>query len=193
MGYKWARITKVCPQCGSAFKTSPSHNKVCCSVVCSAANRSKPLADRFWDKVDKSGSCWLWIGAVNEHGYGKVSAGGRKGKYKRAHVAAYEMEYGPVPEGLELDHLCHNRRCVRPDHLEAVTRQVNVNRGDNAKGKMVGHLCKYGHALTPDNLYISNGRRACKTCSARRSKAYKDRVRSKHSGRQDTYQDKILP
>ena len=83
---------------------------------------------RFWKYVDKTGDCWNWLGGSYGAGYGGFYIGGGRENRKRAyaHRFAYEHHVGPIPEGLEIDHLCRNRRCVNPDHLEkAVTHQVN--------------------------------------------------------------------
>ena len=77
---------------------------------------------------DRRGECWFWLGNVDEYGYGRV--GGRK---RRAHRVWFELVRGPIPAGMDLDHLCRNRRCVRPDHLEIVTRQENIRRGVAAR------------------------------------------------------------
>lgn len=76
---------------------------------------------RFWGHVDKSGSCWLWTGRLNHAGYGQI----RMGSMKQAHRVSYEMTFGHIPKGLVIDHLCHNRSCVRPDHLRAVSVKQN--------------------------------------------------------------------
>lgn len=73
--------------------------------------------DRFWEKVDKSGECWLWTAYTTKKGYGQTHIGG---KTKYAHRVAYELSVGPIPDGKELDHLCRNRACVNPDHLDPV-------------------------------------------------------------------------
>lgn len=98
----------------------------------------------FWAKVDKHGPvpahrpdlgpCWVWTAARHGKGYGMFSVD-RKRKV-RAHRFAYEMMVGPIPEGLDLDHLCRNRACVNPEHLEPVTRSVNLKRG-NVGGRRV--------------------------------------------------------
>jgi len=90
--------------------------------------KDRPFPDRFWDKVVKTSSCWVWIGA----------GGGRLGEYGvfkpephvafKAHRYAYELLRGPIPDGLTLDHLCRVTRCVNPDHLEPVTLAENVRR-----------------------------------------------------------------
>lgn len=85
--------------------------------------------DRLWAKVDMTDGCWLWTGTVNRQGYGRFCIGGR-GNTRLAHRVTYELLVGPVPVGLELDHLCNVRGCVRPDHLEPVTHVENLRRRD---------------------------------------------------------------
>lgn len=87
--------------------------------------------ERFWAKVDRSGDCWRWTGALARGGYGFAVVGSRDDpqRYRNAHRFAYELSVGPIPEGLELDHLCRNRRCVNPAHLEPVTHSENMRRG----------------------------------------------------------------
>jgi HNH endonuclease len=82
-------------------------------------------AERFWAKVDKTESCWLWTGALAK-GYGQF--GGTRKQRIQAHRWAYQELVGSIPEGLELDHLCRVRRCVNPAHLEPVTHSVNIMR-----------------------------------------------------------------
>lgn len=83
--------------------------------------------ERFWSKVvrdDDGLYCWPWI-ASTAHGYGQIN---RDGRPRMAHRVAYELLVGPIPEGLDLDHLCSTPRCCNPSHLEPVTRGVNVSR-----------------------------------------------------------------
>lgn len=90
------------------------------------SGRTRPLMDRFAEKVNKTETCWLWTGARNAKGYGTIRDGKRQ---RNAHRVAYELFVGPIPAGLVIDHLCRTRNCVRPDHLDPVTNQVNVKRG----------------------------------------------------------------
>ena len=96
--------------------------------------KGRVLADvevRFWEKVEKTdGGCWWWTASLNGKGYGNFSSQGRGGQ---AHRFAYQSVKGPIPEGLELDHLCCQPRCVNPDHLEPVTRAENVRRAYEAR------------------------------------------------------------
>jgi hypothetical protein len=138
---------------------------------------------RFWARVDRRGSveCWNWLGAVTANGYGRFSPrfGGRSGKMRRqmAHRVAYEAIRGAVPDGLVLDHLCRNRRCVNPLHLEPVTQAENVMRGVGvgAVNAAKDH-CTDGHEFSAVNTYITpNGRRQCRECAKRRSREYYER------------------
>lgn len=85
------------------------------------------LQHRFWSRVAETvGGCWLWTAAKCDNGYGRFRAGS---VLVRTHRYAYELMVGDIPEGLDLDHLCRNRACVNPYHLDPVTRGVNVRRG----------------------------------------------------------------
>lgn len=121
---------------------------------------------RFWSKVRVGDECWEWVGGKSR-GYGSFSY---QGKIRKAHRFAYELLVGPIPEGLELDHLrpfCSTRACVRPDHLEPVTHEENSSR----VGRRLTH-CKRGHEFTPENTRVQIVRqrgktyrwRKCKTC-----------------------------
>jgi hypothetical protein len=93
--------------------------------------RKRPLADRLWAKVEKADvdACWEWTGSRTPHGYGQIRESGVGSALVHAHRVAYEAAVGPIPEGLEIDHLCRNRACCNPAHLEPVTHQENIQRG----------------------------------------------------------------
>lgn len=123
---------------------------------------------RFWAKVRKDASCWIWMGAKTPEGYGRFV--GRKWglpKYLGAHRVAYELLVGPVPDDRHLDHLCRTPSCVNPAHLEPVTPQVNMRRA-------TAHIthCPRGHAYDPDNRVKGEwrGRESCKTCMRERNR-----------------------
>lgn len=111
---------------------------------------------------DSQDECWPWTGAMQGQGYGQY------GKPMRlAHRISYEFFVGPIPEGLTLDHLCRNRQCVNPSHLEPVTRGENVLRGESlpARNARKTH-CPKGHPYDDINTYVSpnTGWRQCKAC-----------------------------
>ena len=90
---------------------------------------SLPIADRFWPKVKKSDGCWTWTGSISPGGYGRFRVGGRaEGTNRYAHRVALELLGIDLPDGYHVDHLCENKRCVNPDHLDVVTPRTNVRR-----------------------------------------------------------------
>lgn len=93
----------------------------------------------YWNKVKKTSSCWFWTGA-NSNGYGLWN---NSGKLLSVHRLSYEQHVGEIAEGMEIDHLCKNRNCVNPEHLEAVTHLTNTERGSNYKhGKSENYMKK---------------------------------------------------
>lgn len=128
-------------------------------------------AQTFWAYVDvvKDDECWLWLKAVrSSDGYGAFFNGTRM---VLAHCFAYEASYGPIPEGLEIDHKCRTRACQNPKHLQAVTHRVNVLRGESPSSVNAHKArCKDGHLFSDVNTTIVQGRRRCITCHS--AKAY---------------------
>jgi len=123
--------------------------------------------DRFWAKVDKSGDCWLWIGATNKGGYGSLTI---NRKTYGAHRIAIQLAGIEIPPGLHVDHKCRNRLCVNPDHLRLVTPRQNVlenSMGLAALNAAKTH-CPKEHPYTPENVYLYRGRRYCRKCSSDR-------------------------
>jgi hypothetical protein len=144
----------------------------------SARTRSITAEERFWPNVDKTDACWLWTGYIKPNGYASFYPGGGRHVGKiYAHRFAYELSHGPIPSGLEIDHLCHVRHCVNPSHLDVVTHRVNLDRRNAALGWALPkvpkvrvvetHCRKRGHAFDGDNTYVSpkSGKRMCKACA----------------------------
>ncbi len=124
----------------------------------------KSRADRFWAKVEKTPECWLWNAASTPLGYGLFWDGER---LVYAHRWAYEDDFGPIPDGLEIDHLCRVSSCVNPKHLEAVTHQENMQRSPvMGRGQSAKTHCKRGHEYTEENTYYTprEGWRQCREC-----------------------------
>lgn len=126
------------------------------------------IIDRFWAKVDKNGPlwdgnrCWLWTAAQDGRGYGHLRLEGRT---RKAHRLAYEWLVGPIPSGLEIDHLCQRPLCVNPQHLELVPHSQNVRRGNSGARNRAKTHCPRGHSYDGPDMRINiAGSRYCLAC-----------------------------
>lgn len=122
--------------------------------------RSDP-ASRFFKFVEKTTDCWLWTGRRINSGYGTFW----DGKQVLSHRWSYEHAKEPIPPEMTIDHLCRNKLCVNPDHMEVVTNYENNMRGDSAPAINARKThCSRGHELAGANLVLKRGRRACRAC-----------------------------
>ena len=138
--------------------------------------------ERFEKKIEKTETCWNWVGGISGTGYGNFWL---LGKSISAHKFAYLMFKGNIKKGLQIDHLCKNRKCVNPEHLEVVTCRENLMRGNgfNRVNAEKTH-CPAGHAYDEQNTYYnvvkSGFLRVCRKCRAlrenKRRKAKKESV-----------------
>jgi len=138
----------------------------------------RPDIDRFTEKVKKlDNECHEWTGGKTSGGYGVFTAVMEQMEQKKemAHRWAYEYYVGQIPDGLDIDHLCRNRVCVNPDHLEPVTRAENIRRATALKTR-----CPQGHEYTEENTYVRPGttHRKCRQCMRERDRARRPRRRS---------------
>ncbi len=126
---------------------------------------------RFMNKIQKTNNCWIWQGATNDVGYGYFSLNGTT---FTAHKISYELFKEEIIKGLQIDHLCRNRKCVNPQHLEVVTQQENIRRGESGNhgnhSKGESHYnskkthCIRGHEYTTKNTLVMKNGRTCRAC-----------------------------
>lgn len=124
--------------------------------------------DELWERVERKverspSGCWNYTGTLGSNGYGRYSWAP---DLWATHRVSYWFHYGDIPDGTEIDHLCRNRACCNPEHLEAVTHAINVYRGESPWGvkKRKTH-CVRGHEFTEENTYRTNrGTRSCRAC-----------------------------
>lgn len=137
------------------------------------------LLVKFFARIDRGGpnECWEWTGGRTKAGYGETWTGsskaeGRRGRVVLTHRVAYSHLVGPIPEGLTIDHLCRNRACCNPAHLEPVTNKTNILRGTSRSAVNATRThCPKGHPYNEANTYIAaNGSRLCRTCNVERSR-----------------------
>lgn len=131
------------------------------------------LLPRFWSKVEKTPTCWLWTGAKTHNGYGSTT---HEGKFWQSHRLSYTAHVGPIPDGMVIDHLCRVTNCVNPTHLQAVSQHVNILRGESlwAINARKTH-CHRGHDLAADGYLNGRGKRICRPCRVIRNEQYRAR------------------
>lgn len=152
-----------------------------------------PVSVRLWSFVDSGAGgddCWIYTGSINpQWGYGRIKIDGRQ---VPAHRVAYELAVGPIPAGMDLDHLCHtrdlscpggpdcpHRKCVNPSHLEPTTGRENRLRGRSIMAVNAAKThCKRGHPFDEANTYYSKRGRICRACQNASQRAYQQRKRS---------------
>lgn len=137
--------------------------------------QDKKFESKFLSKICKTDSCWEWTSYVDKNGYGRFFI---NGKHQQAHRVSYEDKFGKIPEGLVINHLCRNRKCVNPKHLEVVTQKVNIQKGltgfiTGLRMRAKTH-CPQNHEYSEKNTYISpNGKRRCRTCIRIQAEQYR--------------------
>lgn len=157
-------LSKIC-SCGKRI----THKGLRCLSCAQRHRQAKNWETRFWAKVEPepNSGCWLWIGKRDRNNYGRMSWPW-KGQVL-AHRVAYILASGPIPDGLELDHLCRLPPCVNPSHLQAVSHSVNMERGIWPRRTH----CVHGHPFHGDNLSVlPDGERVCRICNRRRNAEY---------------------
>lgn len=139
-------------------------------------NMRNKINEEFCQVAGIAGPCWTWTGAANGSGYGCVKA---NGKVQLTHRLAYELLAGQIPTGLQIDHLCLNKRCCNPAHLEPVTARVNTGRSVWTNKT----ACKNGHPYTPENTIRRNRNgaihRQCRECQHKSAAGVRSRARAK--------------
>ncbi len=169
-----------CVSCGATGRLEDERRLLCKRCYRRQAHRGllAPITIELllnnWREVTEN-DCWLWLGASDDRGYGRWN-------HRYAHRLSYELYVGPIPHGLEVDHLCRVKGCFNPAHLEAVSAQENVLRSFRATHRaFIENCCPRGHEYTPENTYRKPSRpnkRECRACNNERSRRNRARARA---------------
>lgn len=182
--------TQFDPRVGGGYK--PNLTRDHCNRACYDAGRAHTL--ELWLATQSGPECWPWPHGLNKDGYGVTSRGDSQ---HLVHRAVWSLVVGPIPDGLTLDHMCHNedpdcqggraclhRRCANPAHLVVAEGVENTLRGKNIWAVNARKTqCKHGHPLSGPNLYVNpRGQRQCRTCQAAREQRYREKLRARQNG-----------
>jgi hypothetical protein len=134
--------------------------------------------ERFLNKIEiLPNGCWEWQARINASGYGTFTF---NGSTQLAHRIAQHLFRNGIPDGLTVDHLCGNRECVNPLHHEIVTQTANNARSNSPSAVNARkNACKHGHPFSEENTYYWEGKRACRTCGRKATKAYGERIKAR--------------
>jgi hypothetical protein len=147
----------------------------------------KSASELFWPRVETgwTDQCWEWTGPTLKNGYGQFGSGKNRGMSTLAHRASYTMIKGDPGDDMQVDRLCHNKACVNPQHLEAVTPQINTQRarsdgliGECRNGNQGKTRCPEDHPYSGENLIIRRGKRHCRECGRKAAREYQRRKRA---------------
>lgn len=128
----------------------------------------EPLEMRFWSKVVKQkNGCWVWTGATNDKGYGSIRVDNYR--HRGVHILSYEWYYGEILPGLDIDHICRNRACVNPRHLQVLSHAENVRLIWERNPHVRPTHCSHGHELSGANVTVTGKRWRCRTCARGRT------------------------
>lgn len=160
-------VGRYCITCDGKFQKGHT------ASAAHAAGRARRQAAKFWQRVQKTSSCWLWRGARYPTGYGHTGLFMELGHGGYVHRLSYIWANGPIPQGHQVDHLCRVAACLNPDHLEAVTPRTNILRSPNHVAAINARKtrCNRGHPFSPENTRRDGKGRTCRTCARDRERA----------------------